>query len=136
MRLPPFADGLQERGRYTFDRAEAMKELGSSPEALEAAVRRLAAKGKLTVPRRGFYVIVPLEYRSASSPPADWFIEDLMRFEGQPYYVGLLSAAAIHGAAHQQPQEFQVMTNRPAGLISPKSAWARAVPDSWQLWVW
>ena len=34
------------------------------------------------------------------------------------YYVGLLSAAALHGAAHQQPQEFQIVTDkqlRPTG---------------------
>jgi predicted transcriptional regulator of viral defense system len=31
---------------------------------------------------------------------------------GLPYYVGLLSAAALHGASHQQPQVFQVMTDR------------------------
>jgi hypothetical protein len=29
-----------------------------------------------------------------------------------PYYVGLLSAAAHHGASHHAPQEFQVVTNR------------------------
>lgn len=43
-----------------------------------------------------------------------------MKFLGQPYYVGLLSAAALHGAAHHQPQEFQVVTNkqfRPAVLV-------------------
>jgi len=36
-----------------------------------------------------------------------------MRFLEQPYYVGLLSAAATHGAAHQQPMVFQVVTDRP-----------------------
>ena len=36
-----------------------------------------------------------------------------MRFLNQPYYVGLLSAAAMQGAAHQQPMVFQVMTNKP-----------------------
>jgi predicted transcriptional regulator of viral defense system len=46
-------------------------------------------------------------------PPANWFIHDLMRFLSQPYYVGILSAAAIHGAAHQQPMLFQVVTDRP-----------------------
>jgi predicted transcriptional regulator of viral defense system len=30
---------------------------------------------------------------------------------GKPYYVGVLSAAGLHGAAHQQPQEFQVVTD-------------------------
>jgi IS5 family transposase len=38
---------------------------------------------------------------------------NLMRYLQQPYYVGLLSAAAIHGAAHEQPMAFQVMTSRP-----------------------
>jgi predicted transcriptional regulator of viral defense system len=32
---------------------------------------------------------------------------------GKPYYVGVLSAAAIHGASHQQPMEFQVVTKGP-----------------------
>ncbi len=113
LRLSALADSLQGQGRYSFDRSEALQKLGSTPEALEAAVRRLAAKGRLAVPRRGFYVIVPAEYRSAGAPPPDWFIADLMRFEGKPYYVGLLSAASLHGAAHQQPQEFQVVTDGP-----------------------
>ena len=36
-----------------------------------------------------------------------------MDFLKQPYYVGLLSAAEIHGAAHQRPQVFQVVTDVP-----------------------
>ena len=36
-----------------------------------------------------------------------------MRYLNRPYYVGLLSAAAMHGAAHQQPQEHFVVTNFP-----------------------
>lgn len=123
LRLSAFVETLQGRGRYTFDREEGLQETGSTPEALEAAVRRLAAKGRLVVPRRGFYVIVPAEYRSAGAPPPDWFIADLMRFEGKPYYVGLLSAAALHGAAHQQPQEFQVVTDGP--LRSAKAGQVR-----------
>ncbi|MGH7821483.1 MAG: type IV toxin-antitoxin system AbiEi family antitoxin domain-containing protein [Candidatus Binatia bacterium] len=81
--------------------------------ALEAALRRVKQRGRIVSPRRGFYVLVPPEYREAGSPPANWFVDDLMRFLGQPYYVGLLSAAAIHGAAHQQPMVFQVVTDRP-----------------------
>lgn len=33
-----------------------------------------------------------------------------MEYIGKPYYVGLLSAAALYEAAHQQPQEFFVLT--------------------------
>jgi predicted transcriptional regulator of viral defense system len=32
-----------------------------------------------------------------------------MKNMGRPYYVGLLSAAQIHGAAHHRPQVFQVV---------------------------
>jgi predicted transcriptional regulator of viral defense system len=32
-----------------------------------------------------------------------------MEHLGEPYYVALLSAAELHGAAHQRPQSFQVM---------------------------
>ncbi|HEY3414843.1 MAG TPA: type IV toxin-antitoxin system AbiEi family antitoxin [Armatimonadota bacterium] len=112
-RLSALVDALPGRGRYTIARAEALRELASTPEALEAAVRRLAAKHRIVVPRRGFYVVVPPEYQSAGAPPPDWFIDDLMSFEAKPYYVGLLSAAALHGAAHHQPQEFQVVTDSP-----------------------
>jgi predicted transcriptional regulator of viral defense system len=75
-------------------------------------VERLIRQGRLVAPRRGFFVVVPLEYKSAGAPPPSWFIDDLMRFHQQPYYVALLSAAALHGAAGQQPQEFQVISNR------------------------
>jgi predicted transcriptional regulator of viral defense system len=40
-----------------------------------------------------------------------------MKFLGQPYYVGLLSAAALHGAAHQQPMHTQVITDRPTRAV-------------------
>ena len=34
-----------------------------------------------------------------------------MKFLGKEYYVALLSAATLQGAAHQQPMEFFVITN-------------------------
>lgn len=61
------------------------------------------------MPRRGFYLVVDPQYRAFGALPAVAWIDDLMRFHEVPYYVGLLSAAALHGAAHQQPQEFQVV---------------------------
>jgi predicted transcriptional regulator of viral defense system len=111
--MTAFVDDLQAKGRYTFTLAEAMDAFQRSAIAREAALRRLKQKGRIASPRKGFYVIVPVEYREAGCPPASWFIHDLMQFLGQPYYVGILSAAAIHGAAHQQPMLFQVVTDRP-----------------------
>lgn len=111
--LAGFVDALQASGSYVFDRRQVGTTLGLTGPALKRAVARLKARGRLCVPRRGFYVIVPLEYRVAGAPPPTWFIDSLMRHIGRPYYVGVLSAAAIHGAAHQQPQEFQIVSDRP-----------------------
>jgi predicted transcriptional regulator of viral defense system len=111
--LTELVDRFQESGRYTFVREEALRELNINAENLKRAVKRLTEKGRIAVPRRGFYVIVPLEYRVAGAPPSSWFIHQLMLHLERPYYVGLLSAAALYGAAHQQPQEYQVITDRP-----------------------
>jgi predicted transcriptional regulator of viral defense system len=110
--LAKLVDEFQASGRYTFTRDEAIASLGATDAALTKAVQRLIAKNRLAAPRRGFYIIVPIEYRRAGAPPPDWYIRDLMAYSHQPYYVGLLSAAALHGAAHHQPQEFQVITDR------------------------
>jgi len=109
--LNGWIDGLQAKGRYTFLRTEALSGTGMTPEALSKALLRLTKKGRLAKAKKYFYVIVPIEYASAGSPPPAWFIHDLMDAMRQPYYTGLLSAAALHGASHQQPQEFQVVTN-------------------------
>lgn len=111
--LLQWVEQLQSRGRYTFTRAQAESDTERSFVAAQTALRRLKQQGRVASPRRGFYVVVPPEYRAAGSPPASWFIDDLMRYLGQPYYVGLLSAAAIHGAGHQQPMVFQVVTSKP-----------------------
>jgi predicted transcriptional regulator of viral defense system len=115
--LSAFVNDLQARGRYTFTRAEVDKAGPRSNIAIKSALRRLKQHGRIVSPRRGFYVLVPAEYRVAGCPPATWFVDDLMRFLKQSYYVGLLSAAAFHGAAHQQPMAFQVVTDRPTRPI-------------------
>jgi predicted transcriptional regulator of viral defense system len=112
-RLADRIDELQAGGRYTVTWSELFAAAGGSPQALRSALRRLKAKGRLVSPRRGFFVLVPVEYLSTGAPPASWFVDDLMRYLGRPYYVGLLSAAALHGAAHHHPLVFQVATDVP-----------------------
>jgi predicted transcriptional regulator of viral defense system len=111
--LPDWVDDLQAQGRYTFTREDALAATGNTEIAVAASLRRLRKAGRIVSPRRGFHVIVPLEYRATGAPPAEWFIDDLMRHLGRPYYVGLLSAAALYGAAHHAPQVFQVVTDVP-----------------------
>ena len=107
---------LAARGRYHFTSSELRSALGVSEAAARQALSRLAAKGEIASPARGFYVIVPPEYRGLGCLPPDQFIPALMEHRNVRYYVGLLSAAQYHGSAHHRPQEFQVVVerNRPA----------------------
>jgi predicted transcriptional regulator of viral defense system len=101
--------GLAASGRYSFTSDEVRKALGVSAVAAKLALHRLIRAGEVASPARGFYVTVTPEYRSLGCLPADQFIRALMERANQSYYVGLLSAAQYHGAAHHRPQEFQVM---------------------------
>lgn len=109
MSAAAFLRDLQSRGRYSFSTEQAVRALDRSPSAVQAALRRLKAKGQLADPYRGFHVIVPPEYQRLGCLPPEQFLPDLMTFLEEPYYVALLSAAAAHGAAHQKPQVFQVI---------------------------
>ena len=107
--LSEWIDELQRSGVYTFTKENALQALEIQKHSLNIAFNRLNQQGRILRLRNNFYVIVPLEYRSAGTIPPEWFIEDLMKFIGLPYYVGGLSAAAVYGAAHQRPQELQVV---------------------------
>lgn len=110
--MKAWIDRLQAGGRYTFLRSEAVRDSGLTAGAVSKALRQAVRDRRILQLKEYLFVIVPLEYRVAGSPPPAWFVHDLMAAMGLPYYVGLLSAAALHGAAHQQPQVFQVMTDR------------------------
>ena len=75
--LAEWVDELQSSGKYTFNRGEALSAMKSSKTAFKYALLRLVAKGRIVIPRKGFYVIVPLEYKKAGSPPPSWFIDEL-----------------------------------------------------------
>jgi predicted transcriptional regulator of viral defense system len=111
-RARQYVESLAATGRYHFDSREALSSLGVSAAAAKVALHRLAKQQLIASPARGFYVIVPPEYRSLGCLPADQFIPALMQRRGLSYYAGLLSAAQYHGAAHQRPQEFQVFLDR------------------------
>ncbi len=104
-----FVADVAAAGRYCFTTDEAVRAFGGSLVAARAALRRLKARIEIADPHRGFHVIVPPEYRRLGCLPADQFVSQLMEYLHEPYYVALLSAAELHGAAHQRPQSLQVM---------------------------
>lgn len=114
---------LQSEGRITFTRDEAIKALGITEAAFLKSAARLQKRHMLLNPRQGFYVVVPPQFLSWKAPPPTWYIDALMRYEGRPYYVGLLKAAELHGASHQAVMEFQVITDRQLPKIRAGRSW-------------
>jgi predicted transcriptional regulator of viral defense system len=108
-------DHLLSLGRYAFTLDEAASMLDSGRGAAADALGRLVERKEVFSPARGLYVAVPPDYRSWGVLPGDWFIDAMMAHLHRPYYVSLLSAARIHGASHQAPQVFQVMSATGAG---------------------
>jgi predicted transcriptional regulator of viral defense system len=105
-------DDMQAEGRFHVTTAEAHQRLGGSLVAARAILRRLSLRGRLAHPSRGFWVIVPPEYRNLGCPPPELFVHQLCEHLAIPYCVGLLSAAQRHGATHQQPQAFQLLVEQ------------------------
>jgi len=110
--LQDYMTGLLSGGRAVFTREEAIAALGITPRGFLKAAARCQHRKQLLNPRHGFYVVVPPQFLSWGGPPPSWYIDDLMRHEGHPYYVGVLSAAQLHGATHQAVMAFQVVTDK------------------------
>ena len=111
-RVSEVLDDFKRRGLYGFERSRLQPSLPASPAAIGRALNRLAVKGRVKRIRRDFHVILPVEFSAQGMIPYDWYVDDLMRSLGTPYYIGLLSAAALYGAAHQQVQQLQIVTPR------------------------
>ena len=115
--FPSYLTKLQSEGRVVFTASEALEALSISAGALLDAAERQQKRNHLIRPRHGFYVIVPPQFHRWGAPPPPWYIDELMAHSDRPYYVGLLTAAELHGAGHQAVTEFQVITDRQLGPI-------------------
>lgn len=118
----------EQRGHVTFSVAELHEAFaGRSLKGLNTELGRLVTRGRIISVYRGYYVIVPVQYQLKRVVPPSFYIEGLMRYVGKPYYVCLLSAAALHGAAHQRSMQYQVMTVVPrlnTSSLNPLLDWS------------
>ena len=113
-----WVDALPSQGRYTFTRTEVMTALNLTRKAFNRVAGRMSSKNRIARIHGEFCIVVPLEHAAVGVIPADWFIVELMRHLGRPFYVGTLSAAEYHGASHQRSQNYQVVTDRPVRPIA------------------
>jgi len=105
---------VRSQGRYAFTLTEIENEFNLPYHSLRQILYRSKKKNEIVQIRQGFYVIIPPEYSKQGIIPPYLYIDDLMKSLNKPYYVGLLSAAALHGAAHQQPTGYTVIAQSPA----------------------
>lgn len=105
-------DQMLSEGKSSFTVADLAERTGATPNAVYGAAKYAIDRKRLFSPVRGLYVVVPPEHRSWGVSPATHFIDPMMRHLGVDYYVAFASGAQWWGAAHQAPQEFQVVTDR------------------------
>jgi len=112
--LEKYLSTVRSQGRYTFTLDELKKKFDLPDTSINQSLSRLKKKGVVAQIRKGFYAIIPPEYSKQGMLPPSLLIGDLMKSLNKTYYVALLSASAIYGAAHQQPMEYFVITETPA----------------------
>ncbi len=112
-------DSMVAHGQVTFTFDEACQSRNASLASTLSALHRAQQDSLVFSPVRGFYVIVPPEYRDEGAPPWRWFLAPMFLHLAASYYVGLLTAAAQHGVSPQAAQEVQVIVDR---HVRPKVA--------------
>lgn len=105
---------LQGLGKFSFPLQKLRSEFSEqSDTAIKFALKRLVDKKQIISIHKGYYLIIPPQYRSKGTLPPTLFLDAFMKELNRPYYLAMLNAAAYHGASHQQPQEFFVVTSFP-----------------------
>lgn len=123
MNIREWIHSREIRGKSTFSIADVKDAFAERPaRSINTELSRQVSRGRVRSVYRGFYVIVPVQYQLKGVVPPVYYIDGLMDYVGKPYYVGLLSAAAMHGATHQRAMKTQVMTVLPRIKASGKNS--------------
>lgn len=106
-------------GRPTFSIADVKESFpNTSVRVITSELYRLSKQSIITSVYKCFYTVIPVQYSARGVVPPLYYIDQLMSYLGKPYYISLLSAAELHGAAHQRPQKFSVTTILPKATTS------------------
>jgi len=104
---------LVNDNKYTFTLSELKEHFHLSDKSLLQGLYRYKKNKKIVQIRKEFYgILVP---RIAMNGQLSYFefLDDLMKSLNKNYYVALLNAAALYGAAHQQPQVVFIFSTPP-----------------------
>jgi hypothetical protein len=112
-RVARFLDHLQARGDLVVSVDETGEQNALSRIAAQRQLERLTPRTTRLPGRPSAFLIVPPEHRRRGAPPVAAWLDEYMRAQGHRYYVGLLSAAALHGSSVHAVQVTQVLLRRP-----------------------
>lgn len=104
---------LQSFEEYSFSNEEVIENASKDSVAVKRELSRLVEKKVVINLRKGFYLIIPPRYSSLEKLPIQLYVEKLFKYLDRKYYVGLYSAAKIHGASHQQSQRDYLIIETP-----------------------
>ena len=107
-----WVEDLPKKGKSVFSKEDVVRQFPDlTNRNLHNTLNRLVVKKKTQSVWQGFFAVVLPEHglRGIVSPIE--YIDMLMKYLNKQYYVALLNAAELYGAAHQAPQEFFVMSN-------------------------
>lgn len=105
-----FVEMRASQGRVLFSLVDLCASTGLSGPAARAQLRRLPQVVRVA-PRGDLFLYVAPEHRLVGAPPYGWWLDACFAHWKEPYYVGLLSAAALLGASHQAVQVVQVVVS-------------------------
>jgi predicted transcriptional regulator of viral defense system len=118
-KIGKWIDDLPKRGISVFSKQQISTLFPTmSVNNIRNTLYRYSKKKKIQSVWRDFYAVILPEYGIKGTPPPIEYIDQLMNFLNKDYYIALLSAAALQGAAHQRPMEFFVITN--SGILRDK----------------
>ena len=98
---------------YSFSVDEILKATDGTGNSLKFELQKKKKKGEVLNLRKGFYLIITPRYSSSKKIPIQLYCEKLFKYLNKNYYVGLFSAAKLHGASHQQVQRDYLITEQP-----------------------
>jgi hypothetical protein len=109
-------DGLLDqslaRGEFVVSVNQLARAGGVSNLAVRRQLEHLSHRVERLPGRPSAFLIVPPEHRARGAPPVTAWLDAYFRLRDQPYYLGLLSAAALHGSSSQAVQVAQVLTTK------------------------
>jgi len=113
MTVADYVKELLSYEEYSFSIDELIQHVNKTESSIKSELSRLIRKKEIINLRKGFYLIITPRYTAFQKLPLPLYCEKLFKYLGRNYYVGLLSAAKIHGAGHQQVQRDYLITEQP-----------------------